>query len=156
MSFKMQLAKAHAVALLAEVTRTDESGRPSRVEVAGGGRRGYNVELDWRGHTITTKCNCRGSYRGLCYHALGSVILALEQLGVYVAVSPYKGNLVRLKRTGGQLFTVISDYTGKEIYILAKLIESNKNNLLNKSVEEQVNMPGELVDWELCPAEVDM
>jgi len=155
-SFKIQLAKAHAVALLAEIMKRDSAGRPSRIEVAGGGRRGYSVELAWRGHTVTASCNCRGASRGLCFHAMGSVILALEELGCYVAMSPYKGNLVRLKRTGGQLFTVVNDYTGSEIFVLAKKIQNIQNKLSFKDVIEQADISGELVDWELCPAEVDM
>ena len=153
MSFKIQLAKAHAVALLAEIVKRDSAGRPNRIEVAGGGRRGYNVELVWKGHTVTASCNCRGASKGLCFHAMGSVILAFEELGCYVAMSPYKGNLVRLKRTGGQLFTLVNDYTGSEIFVLAKKVEI-KNKLSFKDVIEQVDMSGELVDWELCPAEV--
>jgi len=76
-------------------------------------------------------------------------------LNCYVAMSPYKGNLVRLKRTGGQLFTVISDYTGKEIYILAKRIESSQNKLSNKSVTvDEIDLPGELRELVPCPAKV--
>ena len=157
MSFKIQLAKAHAVALLAEVARTDESGRPSRIEVAGGGRRGYSVELAWRGHTVTASCNCRGASKGLCFHAMGSVILALEELGCYVAMSPYKGNLVRLKRTGGQLFTLVNDYSGSEIFVLAKKIQNIQNTMSNKSVTvEEIDLPGELRELVPCPEKVEI
>ena len=155
MSFKIQLVKAHAVALLAEIVKRDPAGRPSRIEVAGGGRRGYSVELAWRGHTVTASCNCRGASKGLCFHAMGSVILALKELGCYVAMSPYKGNLVRLKRTGGQLFTLVSDYTGSEMFVLAKKVENIKNTMSFKDViVDEIDLPGELRELVPCPAKV--
>jgi len=139
--FKVQLAKSHAIALLSEVTRRDSSGRPSRVDT---GR--YVVELNWRGRTVTTTCNCRGSSRGMCYHSMGAVILSLEELDCHVAMSPCKGNLVLLQRTGGQLFTIVNDYTGGKVYALAKSM-SNKAVIDSQLAQvDQVDLPGELVE----------
>jgi len=140
---RKQLTKGRAVALLSEISGRDHAGRPNLIEASGGGVRGYMVKLDWAGLTVRVKCQCPGSYH-ICYHALGAVIKSLEEIGD-VAVSPYRGNLTLLKRTGGNLFT-IKGHSGKEMYALVKNTTSNKDVYkAGEGYEGETDLVGELV-----------
>ena len=130
------LAKGRASALLSEVTKRDHTKRPSLIEASGGGKRGYDVELEWNGTVVRTLCHCQGSHNGFCFHQAGAVIKALEELGS-VALSPFKGNLTLLSRTGGVMFTIQG--SGKELYALVKVDRSFK------TVYPEVDLPGELI-----------
>ena len=132
---RRMLAKGRASALLSEVAERDYTRRPSLIEASGGGKRGYDVQLEWNGTFVHVSCQCQGSRRGFCFHEVGAVIKALEELGS-VAMSPYKGNLALLARTGGVMFTI--EGTWKTWYALVKVTS-------NKMVYREVDLPGELI-----------
>jgi len=131
------LARGRASALLSEIVGRDYGGRPMLVEASGGGKRGYNVKLIWTGTTVKTSCGCMGSFNGVCFHQIGGAIKSLEELGT-VAISPFKGNLTLLARTGGHIYTIRTS-SGKEIYALVKPTQ-------NKTVYDEKELPGELTD----------
>jgi len=131
-----QLLKARAVAVLAKVLRKDELGRAIEVDPGAGSQ--HRVKIDWGVDTLYTTCTCAGSNRGVCYHQIGAVVRAFEEIGGMVAVSRALGNVTMLQRTGGKLWTVRS--MGKPVYVLVK------GELKTRAVYDEVELPGELRD----------
>ncbi len=89
------------------------------------------VKLDPTGY-IMVECQkdillgykpCIGNSTSLCYHAIAAVKYVFNQNGFETFWSGKRGNLLRLRNTGGSLHCVKSKQSGSKMWVLGKKVE---------------------------------